>query len=97
MIVFSSSKHNQEEVIFGVNSVSRGAEVVGCSDAGEIIVRDNKNNYSGSVVVIDTVHEVIRRSVPIIGFYTYGEVGHFKTEGRKSVFHNETMNLLLLS
>ncbi len=45
---------------------------------------------------IDAVREVIGKDVPIIGFYTYGEVGPFEAEGGKSVFHNETMNLLLL-
>lgn len=46
---------------------------------------------------IDAVREVIGKDVPIIGFYTYGEVGPFEEEGGKSVFHNETMNLLLLA
>ena len=45
---------------------------------------------------IDAVREVIGKDVPIIGFYTYGEVGPFEAEKGKSVFHNETMNLLLL-
>ncbi len=51
VIIFASSKHNQEEIISGANSVSKGAEVVGCSDAGEII-GDDKNNYSQSVVAM---------------------------------------------
>ncbi len=45
---------------------------------------------------IDAVREIIGNDVPIIGFYTYGEVGPFEAEGGKSVFHNETMNLLIL-
>lgn len=44
---------------------------------------------------INAVREVIGKDVPMIGFYTYGEVGPFQ-KGEKSVFHNETMNLLLL-
>ncbi len=44
---------------------------------------------------IQAVMEIIGEDTPLIGFYTYGEVGPFKKEGG-SVFHNETMNLLVI-
>lgn len=48
---------------------------------------------------IDAIQEVLGKQVPMIGFYTYGEVAPMAGEiGPKcfSVFHNETMTLMVL-
>ncbi len=45
---------------------------------------------------IDAVREVIGKKTPLIGFYTYGEVGPFSKKGDESVFHNETISMLVL-
>lgn len=49
VIVFSSVKKNQEEVISGVREVSKDAPLIGCSSAGEIT---NEGVYDGSVAVM---------------------------------------------
>jgi len=48
---------------------------------------------------IDAIQEILGKQVPMIGFYTYGEVAPMAGEiGPKcfSVFHNETMTLMVL-
>lgn len=49
VIVFSSVKQNQEEVIAGVKEISGSAPLIGCSSAGEIT---NEGVYDGSVAVM---------------------------------------------
>ncbi len=44
---------------------------------------------------IEALKSVIGEDTPFIGFYTYGEVGPL-FKNKKSVFHNETIALLLL-
>ncbi len=45
---------------------------------------------------LEAVREVVGKKTPIIGFYTYGEIGPFEKRDDHSVFHNETINLLAL-
>lgn len=49
---------------------------------------------------IDAIQEVLGQNVPLIGFYTYGEqaplAGDINPETCQSVFHNETMTLLVI-
>jgi len=48
---------------------------------------------------IDAIQEVLGKQVPMIGFYTYGEVAPLAGEIDPkcfSVFHNETMTLMVL-
>lgn len=48
---------------------------------------------------ITAIQEVLGKDVPLIGFYTYGEIaplGGLLGSGCFSVFHNETMTLLVL-
>lgn len=56
-IVFASSKYDQEKMLAGVNSVTKGALVVGCSTAGEITTEGpvKKNSVSVMAIVSDTI------------------------------------------
>ena len=49
---------------------------------------------------IDVIQEVLGKNVPLIGFYTYGEqaplAGDIDPQTCQSVFHNETMALLVI-
>lgn len=45
---------------------------------------------------IDAIREVVGENIPLVGFYTYGEIGPLKSGKGKSVWHNETLSLLLL-
>lgn len=49
---------------------------------------------------IDAIQDVLGRDVPLIGFYTYGEqaplAGDVNPQTCRSVFHNETMTLLVI-
>lgn len=49
IIVFSSVKKDQQEVIAGVREVSKNVPLIGCSSAGEIT---NEGVYDGSVAVM---------------------------------------------
>lgn len=49
LIVFSSVKHNQEEMLSGVREVSGDVPLIGCSTAGEIT---NEGSTEGSVAVM---------------------------------------------
>lgn len=49
---------------------------------------------------IDAIQDVLGKNVPLIGFYTYGEqaplAGDVDSKTCNSVFHNETMTLLVI-
>lgn len=44
---------------------------------------------------IQAIEDVIGEEVPLIGFYTYGEIAPLSSEHEQSVWHNETMSFLL--
>jgi hypothetical protein len=47
---------------------------------------------------IEAIRSILGQDVPVIGFYTYGEIAPFGIEGakRKSYFHNETAVVIAL-
>lgn len=47
---------------------------------------------------IEVIKSILGENVPLIGFYTYGEIAPFGTSGqyRKSYFHNETVVIIAI-
>jgi len=47
---------------------------------------------------IETIKSILGENVPLIGFYTYGEIAPFGISGkyRKSYFHNETVVIVAI-
>lgn len=58
VIVFASSKYNQEDMLRGVRSVSKDALLIGSSTAGEIITEGPTSQYSVAVMLLssDDIH-----------------------------------------
>lgn len=54
VLVFSSTEYDQEKMLEGVNSVTRGAVVVGCSTAGEITTNGPVKRHSVAVMTLKT-------------------------------------------
>lgn len=69
--------------------IPKAVIVFNCIGRSKILGLDKKKE-------INSVRKVVGDNVPLIGFYTYGEIGPFEKKGDKSVFHNETINLLVL-
>ncbi len=52
VVLFSSVQYDQEKVLAGVRSVSKGATLVGCSTAGEIVTSGPLNRHSVAVMLL---------------------------------------------
>jgi len=73
IVVFSSVKHNQQEMLSGVKEVSGDAALVGCSTAGEIT---SDGPSEGSVAIMAIKSDSID--------FTVGEGGEIKTGAKEA-------------
>ncbi len=85
----TAARQATENALEELDGEPKAALVFNCMARNKLLGRNKAEE-------IEAIQKVLGKDVPFIGFYTYGEIAPLKKGEDKSVWHNETMTLLVL-